>query len=92
EAFAAAKKNTLVLLGIGVGGLLVTLLGVWIFLDRSVVSPIVRLAGRTEEISLGKNLNDKVSEAAGGEISILAGSIERLRISLVKILKRNAQS
>lgn len=92
EAFASAKKNTMVLLGIGIGGLLVTLIGIWIFLDKSVVSPIVRLAGRTEEISLGKNLNEKVEEGAGGEIKILTGSIERLRISLVKILKRNIQS
>ncbi|PLY02828.1 MAG: hypothetical protein C0622_05085 [Desulfuromonas sp.] len=88
---AAAIKDAQTLSGtlvaIAAIGMLLTLLGIWIFLNTSVVSPIVHLAERTEHFSLGENLDDPIATKSSGEIGVLANAIERLRISLVKLLK-----
>jgi len=89
QAAADARGNALRLLGVAGLGLLLALAAVWLLLDRSVVRPIAQLSLRTEGISLGKHLDERVSVAATGEIATLGHAIERLRISVVKILKRS---
>lgn len=86
-AILAAKKLSLTLVGIGAGGIILILLVIWFFLDRSVVSPIVHLAERTESFSLGEDLDNPIAADSKDEIGALAQGIERLRISLVKLLK-----
>ena len=86
-AIAAAKKLSLTLVMIGAGGIIVILLILWFFLDRSVVLPITQLAQRTEDFSLGENLDDPIINKGNDEIGTLAKAIERLRISLVKLLQ-----
>ncbi len=86
SALAAAKQLSLTLVGIGAGGIFLILLILWFFLDRSVVLPIVQLAHRTESFSLGENLDDPITKKSNDEIGKLAQAIERLRISLVKLL------
>ena len=88
EAIAQAKTTALILLGIGAGGLLFTIFIVSIFLEKGIVSPISILSNRTEEISLGKNLDQPVSINSNDEIATLARGIDRLRISVVRMLKR----
>ncbi len=90
EAIAAAKTLSLTLVLIGAGGIILMLLVIWVFLERSVVQPIVHLAERTENFSLGENLNDPIVTKSNDEIGALSSAIERLRISLVKLLKRNS--
>ena len=87
EAIAAAKTLSLTLMAIGAGGIFLVLLILWFFLDRSIVVPIVDLARRTEDFSLGENLNAPITNKSKDEIGTLAHSIERLRISLVKLLQ-----
>jgi hypothetical protein len=87
-ALAEARANALKLLAVAGAGLLLALAAIWLLLDRGVVRPIVDLAVRTEGISLGKNLEEKVATSAGGEIATLAQAIERLRVTIAKILKR----
>ncbi|MCK4501777.1 MAG: DUF3365 domain-containing protein [Desulfuromonadales bacterium] len=86
-AIAAAKKLSFTLVLIGAGGIIVILLILWTFLNKSVVLPITELAERTENFSLGENLDDPVINKSNDEIGTLAKSIERLRISLVKLLQ-----
>jgi len=88
EALANAKKSAVVLYLIGAGCLLVALAGIWIFMDRFVVNPIVQLSVKAEEISLGKNIEESVGIKRNDEIGALASAIERLRMSMVRILKR----
>jgi hypothetical protein len=88
EALAEARGNAWRLLGVAAGVLALALVGIWLSLDRSVVAPIVALTERTEGISLARNLEAKVVTAAKGEIATLAHAIERLRVSMVKVLKR----
>ncbi|WP_029916045.1 c-type heme family protein [Pelobacter seleniigenes] len=86
-AIAAAKKLSQTLVLIGAGGIILVLAILWVFLDRSVVLPIVNLAERTEHFSLGENLTEPIQRRTKDEIGTLASAIERLRISLVKLLK-----
>jgi len=89
QARAEARGNALSLLGVAGLGLLLALAAIWFLLDRGVVRPIAQLSLRTEGISLGKHLDERVSVAATGEIATLGHAIERLRVSIVKILKRS---
>jgi HAMP domain-containing protein len=88
EALANARKGAITLYLIGASCLLVALIGIWLFMDRFVVNPIVRLSIKAEEISLGKNLEESVGIKQNDEIGALANAIERLRMSMVRILKR----
>lgn len=88
RALADAKTAAWKIFGIGVGSLLVTIVCIWVFLDRGVVGPIIRLSETAKDISIGKNLCDSVHSEVKDEIGILANSIDRLRISVNKLLKR----
>jgi len=90
QALAEARANALRLLGVAGAGLALALLVIWLLLDRSVVRPIVRLSDRTEGISLGRHLEERIPGEETGEIATLAQAIERLRVSVVKLLKRSA--
>lgn len=92
QALDAALKSTQNLVMIGGGCILFALVVVWFFLDRSIVSPILRLSQRAEDISLGKNIGKKVEAGSAVEISRLANAIDRLRISILVILKRKRKT
>ena len=88
QAMAQARLNALILFGIGTGCLLIALFGVWLFLDRSVVRPIVQLSNRTVDISLGKSIEEGIVARSKDEVGSLAQAIERLRVSIVKMMRR----
>ncbi len=88
EALVAAKAMAWKIFLIGIACLLVTIACIWVFLDRGVVAPIVRLSNIATDISLGKNLCDSAHTDAKDEIGALANGIDRLRISVNKLLKR----
>jgi HAMP domain-containing protein len=87
DAIAAAKKLSFTLILVGAAGIIVILLILWFFLDRSVVLPITKLSQRTDSFSLGEDLDEPITGKSNDEIGTLAQAIERLRISLVKLLK-----
>ncbi|MFH2124749.1 MAG: DUF3365 domain-containing protein [Pseudomonadota bacterium] len=89
QALEVAKKSALKIFVIGIGCLLVTIICIWIFFDKAVVGPIVRLSETAKNISIGKNLCDSVHSDVKDEIGVLANSIDRLRISVNKLLKRS---
>jgi HAMP domain-containing protein len=88
QALAAARSSALTLFLIGAGCMLVALLGIWFFLDKAVVGPIVHLCDRAEEISVGKNLDEAIKANTQDEIGSLNRAVERLRVSMVRMLKR----
>ena len=88
EAMADAKQAAMKIFMVGVGCLLVTIICIWIFLDRVVVAPIIKLSGASKNISLGKDLDDSLHTESKDEIGALANAIDRMRISIVKLLKR----
>jgi len=89
QALATAQSSALKIFFIGIGCLLVTIAAIWVFLDRGVVGPIVRLSEVAKDISIGKNLCDSAHSDAKDEIGVLANSIDRMRISVNKLLKRS---
>ena len=60
----------------------------WAFFSMYVINPITMLEKRATEISLGKNLSETISTSSGDEIGSLARSVDRLRISVEKMLQR----
>ncbi len=91
EAIANAKKNAAFLFAIGSSFLLVTILVIWFFLDKKVVTPITQLSALAEDISVGKNLNQQIAISSADEVGTLAKSINRLQNSVRMLLKRAAK-
>lgn len=88
-AIAAAKTQAIVLFAGGASIMIIGLLIIYFFLDIRIVKPLMELSGRTQEVSVGRNLDKSLlSPQMRDEVETLARSIDRLRISLVKMLKR----
>lgn len=88
KALAEAKKMAAVLFLIGSAGIALFMFLVWIFFSRYVVKPIIALEKRATEISLGKNLGESIITPSQDEIGSLGRAIDRLRISIEKMLQR----
>jgi len=91
-AVAAAKEQALILFAAGATMMFLGLLFIYVFLDQRIVKPIMELCSRTEEVSVGRNLDKSLmSGKMKDEVESLARSIDRLRISLVKMLKKRKE-
>ncbi len=88
EAIANAKKNAMYLFVIGSSFLLITILCIWFFLDKKIVTPITKLSNLAEDISIGKNLDQRIVISSDDEVGTLAASINRLQNSVRLLLKR----
>ncbi len=89
KALAKAKSASVSLAGIGGALVLVTIAVIWFFLNKGVVGPLMFLSAKAEEISMGKDLEKNLGEVAQkkDEIGALAKAIDRLRLSILKIMK-----
>lgn len=88
KALDKAKILSLILFLIGTAGIAVLMLLIWIFFSQYVVKPIIMLEQRATDISLGKNLDKSIDTQTQDEIGSLARAIDRLRISIEKMLQR----
>jgi methyl-accepting chemotaxis protein len=88
NALNEAKKDAINLVAIGAAGVLVIMLIIWIFFSWYVVKPVSMLEKRATEISLGKNLSEPIITPSQDEIGTLARAVDRLRISVEKMLQR----
>ncbi len=88
KAVAKARKTSMILVSIAAGIILVLVIFIWVFINFVVVNPILKLSTRAEQVSLGRNLKETISHRTDDEIGHLASAINRLRISLLKILQR----
>lgn len=87
-SIAQAKQTAMIILAIGAGCLVFTLVIISFFIEKGIVQPIMRLNTRTEEISLGKSLDQPVIIKSNDEIGSLSRAIDRLRISVARMLTR----
>ncbi len=83
-----AKKEAGTLFLAGTAGIVLLMLLIWIFFSRYIVKPVIMLEQRATEISLGKNLNESIVISASDEIGSLGRAVDRLRISIKKMLER----
>ncbi len=88
KALDQAKQLSLMLFLIGTGGIAVLMLVIWIFFSLYIVKPIIILEQRATDISLGKNLDESIDTKSQDEIGSLGRAIDRLRISIEKMLQR----
>jgi methyl-accepting chemotaxis protein len=90
EALAAAKTSAIKLVAMGTGCILFSLLLIAVYLGIKIVTPIEMLSKRTEEISLGKNLDTPITVKPNREIGELGRSIDRLRLSIARLIKKRS--
>ncbi len=88
EALAAARTSALKLVGMGAACIFFALILIAVLLGVKVVTPIEKLSRRTEEISLGKNLDTPIAIKPNREIGELSRSIDRLRLSIARLITR----
>jgi len=88
KAIAQAKKSAINLVAIGAGSILIMMLVLWVFFSMYVIKPVTMLEQRATEISLGKNLSEPIATPSNDEIGSLGRSVDRLRISVEKMLQR----
>jgi HAMP domain-containing protein len=88
KALDTALESATVLFFYGLGGIVLLTLVIWFSFDRYVVTPITKLEHRASEISLGKNLGESTNIGTNDEIGSLSRAIDRMRISVVKMLEK----
>ncbi len=88
KALDKAKELATSLFLVGTAGIAILMLLIWIFFSRYIVKPVIMLEQRATEISLGKNLHESIVTPSQDEIGSLGRAIDRLRISIEKMLQR----
>lgn len=88
KVLAEAKANAMKIFLFGVVLFGICMLIITFSIYKYIVHPVVYLSTRVKEISLGQTLEESVSYNRKDEIGTLAASINRLRISIKKMMKR----
>lgn len=57
------------------------------FVEHKIISPVTALAGRVRDISMGKQLERAINQTENNEIGTIQSSAERLRKTLLNMLK-----
>ncbi len=86
-ALKNVEIRALKVFGIGFGFILLLTIVIWFYLEKQIISPIILLTGRADKMSRGKDLNDVIKRSTSDEIGQLYESFNRMRISVVKLLK-----
>ncbi len=89
KTMTTARRAAITLFSVGLVSIAITLLILWFFLDKGVVAPIIFLSKKTEEISLGQNLNEPVDTERKDEIGQLMKGVERLRKSTIVFIENS---
>jgi len=84
-----ARIFTILGINVFVYALMLVLIAVVIgyFMNKYVINPIVTLTKTADEISMGKTAQKIEIKNARGEIAVLAKAIERMRITMKKLLE-----
>ena len=72
---------------IGICGIFVIVIVVWLFIGNSVTNPIARLTRMADEISRGKEINREIKTSSTDEIGSLYEAFDRMRISVIKLVR-----
>ena len=76
------------LFGYGLAGIVLISLVIWFFFERRIVTPIKILEKRATDISVGKNLDEKIVVTSNDEVGALAQAVERMRVSVTKLMAK----
>ena len=87
KALAEVNRSTLKIAAAGVCFILVIFVLIWLMIDRIVTRPVVALTGLADEVSRGKGLEKDLSFNSKDEIGDLYQSFDRMRKSVVKLIR-----
>jgi len=87
EEFNAFYRLLYTVAAAGIVTLMLSFLIALYYLQTSIVRPIVDLANRANDISLGKHLDQEIQTTRTDEIGLLTHAFERMRISLSKVMQ-----
>jgi HAMP domain-containing protein len=87
KALAAVHLGAAKTIGIGISGIFLIVLVIAFFIQKKVIAPIVQLTQIADSVSKGHNIQDEIQLNSNDEISGLYKSIDRLRLSILKLLK-----
>ncbi len=87
QVLANARSNAISIFAMGTILFLIAIFIISIYFNSSIVKPITWLRVRSEEISLGEKLDEKIPTDRNDEIGELSKAINRLRISINKMQK-----
>lgn len=88
KALDLALKNTIAIFLIGAVIVIMLMLVIWFYFTSNLINPLARLEQYTTNISLGKNLEEPLVYKSDNEIGRLYRAVDRLRISVAKMLSR----
>jgi methyl-accepting chemotaxis protein len=88
KALVDAKKTAGILFLVGIGSFFIVLVGVALFMSKSIIRPIEYLSDRTEEIIQGKYLDEEIEYQSNDEIGVLARVIDDFRVNRVRRKKK----
>ncbi len=87
ETLGKIRRTLYINLGVYGTILIIVSLSIGFAITRNVINPVVELTRTADDISMGK-LSDKVDvEGAKDEIATLAKSIDRMRVSMKKLME-----
>jgi methyl-accepting chemotaxis protein len=86
EILGKVRKALLVNVAIYLSMLIVISLAINMSLKRTVIDPVIALTEAAESVSMG-NLKEKIEVKTKDEIAALAKSIDRMRVSMKKLLE-----
>ncbi len=88
KALAGLKTTALKTVLMGVGSILMILIAVWYFMNSAITKPIIKITQIAENISRGKDLGVEVQSKRKDEIGALYDSFNKMRKSVVLLIKR----
>ena len=75
------------MVGASILSIMLIVASVWIVLESLVTKPIVRLTNMAEHLSRGKGLDQQIEVESNDEIGALYTAYNRMRISVIKLIK-----
>ncbi len=89
KALEELKVTAMKTVGVGICSIFVILLVIWYFMNAVITKPIIHITGLADSMSRGKNLDKEVVSNQKGEIGALYNSFNRMRKSVVMLIKMN---
>lgn len=85
-ALQNVKFRAMGVTALGVLLVFLVIITTWFYLKAKIISPIMELTSVTDEMSLGKGLNARITKKSDDEIGQLYESFDRMRKSVIKLI------
>lgn len=87
QALAEVTHSTMKMASVGLGFIFAIFVLIWFLIDKIVTKPVVALTHLADEVSRGKGLEQELKIPSKDEIGELYQSFDRMRKSVVKLIR-----